>query len=173
MKGMSILLIIALFTHGLFQMSSDPELTIKDEFCHDEAYFEECYEEIVYSNSFEEIVYKEIVDAGIEFPEVVLRQALLETGDFSSKVFQENCNLFGMKQARVRETTAMGTSRNHAVYTNWKASIQDYKHWQDYNFERDSCNGDYYSYLIKRKYATDRSYIHKLKSVKLKTEENV
>lgn len=75
----------------------------------------------------------EIRKLGIKHPDVVLAQAKWESGHFKSKVFQENNNLFGMKLARQRDTTAIGENRGHAKYKNWQDSVKDYKLWQDSN----------------------------------------
>ena len=75
----------------------------------------------------------EIQKLGIKHPDVVLAQAKWESGHFKSKVFQENNNLFGMKLARQRNTTAVGENRGHAKYDNWQDSVKDYKLWQDSN----------------------------------------
>lgn len=60
-------------------------------------------------------------------------QSWLETGNFKSKIFEQNANLFGMKLARVRLTTAHGANRGHALYTNCIESIDDYMYWCCYN----------------------------------------
>lgn len=64
------------------------------------------------------------------FPEQIAQyvtaQAAFETGNFTSRIFYENNNLFGMKLAKKRETTAKGENRGHAVYDNIKDSIQDF-----------------------------------------------
>ena len=55
-----------------------------------------------------------LVSLNIKFPHIVLAQAKLESGNYSSKIFKENHNLFGMKEARVRIHTSKGTQFNHA-----------------------------------------------------------
>ena len=75
----------------------------------------------------------EIQKQGIVHPDVALAQATWESGHFKSKIFQENNNLFGMKLAHQRDTTAIGQNRNHAKYKNWQDSVKDYKLWQDSN----------------------------------------
>jgi hypothetical protein len=75
----------------------------------------------------------EIQKLGIKHPDVVMAQAKWESAHFKSKVFQENNNLFGMKLARQRDTTAIGENRGHAKYKNWQDSVKDYKLWQDSN----------------------------------------
>jgi len=62
----------------------------------------------------------------LKFPHIVMAQAMQETGNFTSAIFKENHNLFGMKQPTVRNTLAEGTSRGHAKYNNWQDSLTDY-----------------------------------------------
>lgn len=61
-----------------------------------------------------------------EMVKMVFSQAAFETGNFTSEIFKENKNLFGMKLAKVRKTTAIGEARGHAVYRTWEDSIKDY-----------------------------------------------
>jgi hypothetical protein len=75
----------------------------------------------------------EIQKQGIVHPDVALAQAKWESTHFTSKIFQENNNLFGMKLAHERDTTAIGKNRGHAKYRNWQDSVKDYKLWQDSN----------------------------------------
>jgi hypothetical protein len=76
-------------------------------------------------------VMMEIRRNNIVHPEVAFAQCLLETGHFSSDVFKENHNLFGMKVPSQRQTLAIGKNRGHAKYKNWQDSVKDYKMWQD------------------------------------------
>ena len=75
----------------------------------------------------------EINKLGIVYPDIVLAQAKWESKHFRSKIFEEGNNLFGMKLAYQRDTTAIGKHRNHAKYKNWQDSVKDYKLWQDSN----------------------------------------
>lgn len=72
----------------------------------------------------------------IKYPEVALSQARLETGNFTSAIFKENHNLFGMKMAELRPTSAIGIKRGHASYTNWKESVVDYALFQSFIISR-------------------------------------
>ena len=110
------------------------------------------------AQSKEEVLYY-INFLGIKHPEIVLNQAILESGNFGSDIYKENHNLFGMKEAKVRTTTALGTNRNHAYYTNWKASVIDYCLYQRRYYK----GGDYYQFLESKGYATSKQYIQKLK----------
>ena len=69
-------------------------------------------------------------DLDVKYPHIVLAQSIQETGRWTSKVFRENHNLFGMKEARSRVSTAQGTQYNHALYNNWRESVYDYAFYQ-------------------------------------------
>jgi len=97
----------------------------------------------------------------IDHPEIVMQQIMLETGLLESDICRENHNLFGMKEPRVRETTALGTKRGHAYYSNYIDSIKDYKLWQDNMYE----GGNYYSFLSNVGYAEATYYILALKQI--------
>jgi uncharacterized FlgJ-related protein len=89
---------------------------------------------------------------------VVYRQSLLETKYFSSEVFKENNNLFGMKHPYQRATTSLGSKNGHASYNNYIESIKDYKIYQD----------SYYILFLKEAgYAEDEYYQHKLKNMNI------
>ena len=94
---------------------------------------------------------KEIQKQNIVHPDVALAQATWESGHFKSKIFKENNNLFGMKLAHQRDTTAIGQNRSHAKYNTWQDSVKDYKLWQDSNGM---------SNLPKEKYITKLSNIY-------------
>ena len=58
--------------------------------------------------------------------DIIVAQAILETGWFKSKNYQINNNLFGMKQDFSRATTADTTINGYSHYPNWKMSVIDY-----------------------------------------------
>ena len=111
---------------------------------------------------------QEIVKQGIKYPDIAMAQAKIESGHFTSPIFQENNNLFGMKLPSVRQTTAIGKNRGHAKYKTWQDSVKDYKLWQDTqgwsNLPKDvylkklsddycsppDCPKGYYSNLVKK-----------------------
>ena len=61
-----------------------------------------------------------------EMATIIVAQAKHETGNFTSDICWENYNYFGMKQAKKRKTTAIGTNRGHAVYTDFENCVIDY-----------------------------------------------
>lgn len=112
------------------------------------------------------LLYNEIKRIGIKFPEIVFKQALLETGYFKSKLFRHNNNLFGMKHPRNRITISRGNLNGYAYYSSWKESVIDYGLWQRYNFT-DGTEVDYYN-LLKNVYAEDNKYIYKLRNLDIR-----
>lgn len=108
-------------------------------------------------------VFWEIISQDIEHPDIVYAQAILETGHFTSSLFQQNNNTFGMKLPKVRTTTALGEKSNHAYYESWQSSVEDYKLWQD-SFASGKTREEYFAYLS-RVYSQDAKYVSKLKNI--------
>lgn len=109
-------------------------------------------------------VYTEIFNLRIDHPEVVFAQAMLESNRCKSLVFKENNNLFGMKVAGNRPTTALGIKNGHAYYSSWKESVIDYALYQS-SYQRNLSLDEYYR-ALSRSYAEDPEYIDKLKKLK-------
>ena len=103
-------------------------------------------------------------EIGILYPDIVMAQAKIETGHFTSKVFKENNNLFGMRLPRQRSTTAIGEQYKHAQYTSWRQSVIDYKIWQDRVLTKVKSRKAYLKYLSKY-YATDKQYVTLIKQM--------
>ena len=83
------------------------------------------------NNDFsKEALAEELKRLNVKYPHIVMAQAMIESGHFQSNIFRSNHNLFGMKEARQRVTTARGTNLNHAYYENWKESVIDYAMFQ-------------------------------------------
>ena len=103
-------------------------------------------------------------ELNIKYPHIVYAQSLIETGHFDSKIFKENNNLFGMKQARTRVTTAQGTQYNHAYYDNWRESVYDYAFYQCRYLSGLKNEEEYLAYLG-RSYAEDPNYVSKIRGL--------
>lgn len=97
----------------------------------------------------------------VKFPHIVYAQAVQETGGFTSGIFEENNNLFGMKVARQRPTTALGTRRNHAYYRNWTDSVKDYALYQAAYLSHIK-NEEEYLAFIGQSYAEDENYVKRV-----------
>lgn len=96
----------------------------------------------------------------IEHPEIVFIQAQIESGNFTSPIFKEGNNLFGMKVAEKRNTSAIGKIRGHAAYLIWEDSVLDYKLMQE-RYAKGKSRKEYLKYL--ENYAEDPNYITKIK----------
>jgi len=112
----------------------------------------------------EEKLINSIGKLNFKYPHIVYAQSLVETGNFTSKIFKENNNLFGMREAKVRLNLALGTQYNHAYYDSWENSLMDYalyaaSYLKDLNTEE-----KYFTYLGKN-YAEDPNYVSKLKKI--------
>jgi hypothetical protein len=103
-------------------------------------------------------------DLNMKFPHIALAQSLIETGHFESKIFRENNNLFGMKQARTRVNTAKGTQYSHAYYDTWQESVYDYAFYQCRYLGSLHTEDEYLAYLS-RSYAEDPNYVSKIKTL--------
>ena len=118
-------------------------------------------------------VYNAIVEMGIKFPDIVFAQAILESGNFKSRLTKLNNNLFGMKLAKVRETTAIGKGKGgYAKYETWVHSVEDYSNWQDYVIKDRELTRKQYFHLLSKIYATDKNYVLRLKN-KIKEYQDV
>ena len=115
-------------------------------------------------NDFSEESFIEILqDLNVKYPYIVLAQARIESGRYSSRIFKENHNLFGMKQANRRINTAEGTQYGHAFYQTWRESVYDYAFYQSRYLSSATTEEEYY-YIIGKSYAEDPKYISKLKN---------
>jgi len=102
-------------------------------------------------------------DLNIKFPWIAMAQSIVETGNWRSEIFLENNNLFGMKEAKSRITTAIGTNRKHAHYQTWRESIYDYGFYQSTYLSDIKTEDEYFQYL-EASYAEDPSYLIKVKN---------
>ncbi len=111
-----------------------------------------------------------LLEVRIPHPHIVFAQARLETGHFTSTIFLENNNLFGMKRAYSRPSTAIGMNRGHAKYESWQDSVIDFALYKAY-VAQGKTEKEYFD-LLKRSYAEDPRYISKVKQIIAMSEEN-
>jgi len=101
-------------------------------------------------------------ELNVKFPHIVMAQSMIETGKWKSNKFKENHNLFGMKEAKQRVTTAGGTQNNHAFYESWRESVYDYAFYQCRYLSEIKTESQYFQYLS-NSYAEDKRYVEVLK----------
>ena len=88
----------------------------------------------------------------IKHKDIVLRQSILETGHYKSYSCRIRNNLFGFRY-----------KGKYLEFNSWKESIDYYEGWQNRKYK----GGDYFTFLIRVGYATDKAYVSKLKGIRL------
>lgn len=97
-------------------------------------------------------LYAEIIRNGIRHPKIVLAQAILETGWFTSPVCRNKHNLFGLTNPRTGKYFEFG---------HWTESVRAYYTKVQYKFK----GGDYLLWLKKIGYAEDPRYVRSLSRI--------
>jgi len=100
--------------------------------------------------SLKDSVFAYICQINILHPNIVMRQAILETGWFRSPYLMKKNNLFGFR------------NKQYLTFNDWKASIDYYKKWQSRRYKNHQ--EDYYHFLVRIKYAA-KGYVNNLKRV--------
>ena len=169
-KNISRKFIIGLLGYTAFLVLGTVLFTDKTEYTRNEVIETITPEErliVINQNEFEfsedTLVYL-LTELNVKFPHIVLAQSIIETGHWSSRIFKENNNLFGMKEAYVRVHTAKGTQHNHAYYENWRESVYDYAFYQCRYLGGIKTEQEYLQYLS-RSYAEAPNYIKSIKRV--------
>ena len=88
----------------------------------------------------------------IQHADIVVSQAILETGHFRSKLCLEHNNLFGLYNSYKHE---------FFKFNHWTESVKAYRDLVQYRYK----SGDYYTWLVKIGYASDPRYINKVKQI--------
>jgi hypothetical protein len=115
----------------------------------------------------EDRLIEKLKELNVKFPYIVFAQSKLETGNFTSKIFRENSNCFGMREAKQRITTAQGTENNHAYYASWGESVYDYAFYQCRYLSGINTEEQYFQYLS-QSYAENPNYVSILKDMIIK-----
>jgi len=112
----------------------------------------------------EENLRTEIKRLNLKYENVIVQQYKLESNYGKSKIYKENNNFLGLKQARLRPTTALGTQNGHAYYKDWQDCLRDYALWQLQNGRQIRNEKEYYE-LLDRIYAEAGHYVETLKKL--------
>jgi hypothetical protein len=128
---------------------------------------------VVRSTEFsEQALIEMLMDCNVKYPHIVLAQAKLESGHFTSKIFKQNHNMFGMRKAHQRITSAQDEKDTYAFYRDWMDCVYDYAMYQSSVMCSVSNENEYFAKLGAR-YAEDPMYVTRLKAIiekeKLKT----
>lgn len=88
---------------------------------------------------------------GIEHPEIVYAQAILETGHFRSELCLYGNNLFGLYDSK---------NKHYHYFDHWAQSVEGYKNWVQNKLKPGE---DYYEFLDRIGYAEAPEYTTKVK----------
>lgn len=107
-----------------------------------------------------ENIYKYAKQCGIKYPEIVVCQAMIETGNLTSSLYKKHNNLFGMTVSGNRISTNINRKGKYASYEDWKYSVIDYGILQ--MKYADTSSEEAYLNWIEKSYAEDSKYILKI-----------
>ena len=106
------------------------------------------------------ILYQFLFDNNAWYPEILLKQAKIESGNYSSNIYKSNNNLYGMRKPYKRSTTQSGINKGYGVYQNWCLSVLDRLLWDYYHFDEKPTKEEYLNKL--QFFAEDSNYISKI-----------
>ncbi|MBE0679887.1 MAG: glucosaminidase domain-containing protein [Bacteroidales bacterium] len=161
----SILLCMVFFLGSPQVPGGSPLMTEEMKYQVEKSFF---YFQVRYEPFSEELLKKSLEYEGVLYQDIVLLQSQLETGHYTSDIFLNGNNLFGMKYPSYRPTVATGTYKEHAKYAHWSDSVIDYTLWQKYYLSRGyrlegEIDSDFYLVFLKCiPYAEDSRYVSKL-----------
>lgn len=102
------------------------------------------------------ILYLALVYYEIKEPKIVLAQAKLESGNFTSKLYKQNKNFLGLYNSK---------EKKYFKFEHWSECILAYKNKIEYKHQHGE---DYYCFLDRIGYASDPNYINKVKEIETK-----
>lgn len=89
---------------------------------------------------------------GLRYPRIVAAQAILESGNFNSRVFKEYNNPFGLYNSKTKD---------YYKFNHFTEAVLAYKELVESKYK----GGDYYEFLRYLPYAEDEHYIRKIKAI--------
>ena len=120
-----------------------------------------------------ENLVKTMKEMGIQHVDIVLAQAIIESGTFKSHVFKTKNNMFGMRVAKRRGTTALDkkTYHGYATYASWIDCVRDYKLYQDYVTKNKIVSRSQYLSILARSYSTSPGYVSAVEKVAVQNKK--
>ena len=106
------------------------------------------------------ILYQFLIDNNAWYPDILLKQTKIESGNYSSNIYKSNNNLYGMRKPYKRSTTQSGINKGYGVYQNWCLSVLDRLLWDYYHFDEKPTKEEYLNKL--QFFAEDSNYISKI-----------
>lgn len=150
-KIILILVILFCFISGSSRLNT---INKNIEYCCDTSF-------LTSSTLNDSILYLALLHYEIKNPEIVLAQAKLESGNFTSNVYKTKNNFLGLYNSRRKE---------YFSFKHWTECIQGYKNMIEYKLGDEE---DYYDFLARIGYAEDPAYIEKVKKIEQKITEKL
>lgn len=97
-------------------------------------------------------LYEALARNKVMYPRIVIAQALLETGYFTSNVCLNMNNIFGLRRP---------SDGSYYQFDNWEESVKAYKDYVQCKYK----GGDYFRFLQNIGYAEDPAYVSKVRSI--------
>lgn len=99
------------------------------------------------------ILYLALKYYEVKHPKIVLAQAKLESGNYTSNYCIKRNNFLGLYNSK---------EKNYFSFEHWTDCIKGYKNMIEYKLKEGE---DYYDFLIRIGYASDPAYIDKVKQI--------
>ena len=116
------------------------------------------------------LLFNYLKDVNAWYPEVLLAQAQIESGRYTSNVFNSANNLYGMKVVNSRFHCQTGSYFSYGCYDSWKLSVLDRLLWDLFIFDSIKPEKDDYLRAL-RNYAEDPNYIQTIQQTIKKNEK--
>ena len=108
------------------------------------------------------ILYKFLVNNNAWYPDILLKQAKIESANYTSNIYKNTNNLYGMKKVSKRQTTQLNNTYNgYGCYNNWCLSVLDRMLWDIFMFKGEKPSREEYLKAMEI-YAEDTLYIQKI-----------
>ena len=117
----------------------------------------------------EKILYKHLLLMRAPHPEIILAQAVEESGHFTNELYKFNHNFTSMKDSQSRITTTGRGKGKFKMYKDWQECVTDYIFWQ-FTFNTDKMTDQEYLQFIGKVYAEDTNYLSKIKDTMKKID---
>lgn len=103
----------------------------------------------------EEVLYNTLKHYGFPNPAAITAQAVLESGNFKSRLCIRHNNLFGLYNSR---------KKSYFKFDSWISCVFAYK---DFILNKYKEGEDYYGFLSRIGYAEDPNYVEKVKKLEI------
>lgn len=108
------------------------------------------------------ILYNFLIENNAWYPDILLKQAKIESANYTSSLFKNSNNIYGMKRVSRRQTTQSHQYNGYGTYQNWCLCVLDRLLWDRFTFNNVKPTREEYLKAMTI-YAEDPNYINKIK----------